>query len=98
MRQRAGLSTAGVATATQTPAVGNPVRSDALGFLSGASCLLSNSIGEMRPGAEWRRRGLYQASIQVNSAIRASPLVLQLRRSINSHSRLASTPSAMALS
>ena len=42
--------------------------------------------------------GLYQASIQVKTARRASVLVLKLRLSISSHSRLANTLSAMALS
>ena len=46
----------------------------------GVACrrsILSKLMGEMWPSAECRRRGLYQPSIQVNSASRASVLVLQ---------------------
>ena len=45
-----------------------------------------------------RRRGLYQPSIHVKIAMRASANVFQLRLSISSHSRLAKKLSAIALS
>jgi len=56
----AELSTGGVATATQMPAVGNSClrRSDGR-----AACLLSKLIGERYRRALWRRRGLYQPSM-----------------------------------
>ena len=44
------------------------------------------------------RRGLYQPSIHVKMAMRASAKDFQLRLSMSSHSRLAKKLSAMALS
>ena len=55
-------------------------------------------LRKSRGGAECRRRGLYQPSIQVNNAMRASAWLWKLRRSISSHSRLAKKLSAIALS
>ena len=52
-------------------------------------------IGEQYPSEECSRRGLYQPSIHVNSAVLASALVLQLRRSSSSHSSVAKKLSAM---
>ena len=60
--------------------------------------LLSNLLGERCPRPLWRRSGLYQASIQVKSAKRASALVFQERLLISSHSKLAKKLSAIALS
>lgn len=58
----------------------------------------SNSFGDQYPMPECKQCGLYQDSIQANTAKRASVLVFQLRRLMNSHSRLAKKFSAIALS
>src|SRR3546814_12899706 len=57
-----------------------------------ARCVSSRSswvTGDLA-SAEWRRRGLYQPSIHVNTAIFASALLLQVRRAISSHSSVRS--------
>jgi len=62
------------------------------------ACVLSKLADDRYPRLVCLRRGLYQASIQVKTARRASVLRLKLRRSSSSDSRLAKKLSAMALS
>lgn len=93
-RRRSALATNG-ATRCATRVQGAMVAGQVL-----ARCVSSRSswvTGDLA-SAEWRRRGLYQPSIHVNTAIFASALLLQVRRAISSHSSVAKKLSAIALS
>ena len=48
--------------------------------------------------AEWRRTGLYQPSMKLKQAMRASAWDVNRRRSSSSHSKVAKTLSHIALS